>query len=300
MTQDSEFAKTLWKFLYWEWLERGQCVSDRVQSHSNISLLARNMAAKATPTLAIAAALEKLGYDGVYHMSKVIQNPPDAWMWIDAYKGEMGKRPKFTRKDWDHLLGDVQCAIDVPSVGVLPALIAAYPAAKVVVCERNVDSWWASMSATVLQNRDRPLNLLLWLLDTEFYRPFVTLQMTMAPLVFGPKGLEEHNAKAVYKEKYAEVRRLVPEERRLEYKLEDGWKPLCRFFGKEIPDEPFPYINEGKEFWERVALMRQLAMKRIVKKYGPILLAVGFAILGITFIGSPVEGMGWRSSLALH
>jgi hypothetical protein len=54
-------------------------------------------------------ALEKLGYDGVYHMNSVMQNPPDSHMWIDFFKWKyFGQGKPFTRKDWDQLLGDTQ------------------------------------------------------------------------------------------------------------------------------------------------------------------------------------------------
>lgn len=39
------------------------------------------------------------------------------------------------------------------------------------------------------------------------------------------------------------IRGLVPKERLLEWSVEDGWEPLCRFLGKPIPDEPFPHAN---------------------------------------------------------
>lgn len=227
-------------------------------------------------------------------MTHIIKNPPDAWMWIDACKAQIGKGKPFTSEDWDHLLGNVQCTIDMPTVGVLPSLIAAYPEAKVLICERDVDEWYASMKATVIPTRFHPLHLPLWLLDTDFYRPFVSLQMLMAPVFFGPKGLEEKNAKAVYKEKYTETRRLVPESRRLEYKLEEGWEPLCKFLGKEMPKEPFPRINEGKHWVERARIMRWLAVKRVTKKLMPFIVAVAVAVAGIlsmAFANRPGNGV---------
>ncbi|KAB8269267.1 hypothetical protein BDV30DRAFT_242576 [Aspergillus minisclerotigenes] len=30
----------------------------------------------------------------------------------------------------------------------------------------------------------------------------------------------------------------------LEFKVQDGWDPLCQFLGKEVPSEPFPHVNE--------------------------------------------------------
>lgn len=48
------------------------------------------------------------------------------------------------------------------------------------------------------------------------------------------------------------IRRLVPEERLLEWNVEDGWKPLCEFLGKEVPETPFPRTNDKDGFAKRV------------------------------------------------
>jgi hypothetical protein len=51
-------------------------------------------------------------------------------------------------------------------------------------------------------------------------------------------GIERHNDM---------VRRLVPKNNLLEFHPADGWKPLCEFLGKDIPEgnPDFPHINEG-------------------------------------------------------
>ena len=48
------------------------------------------------------------------------------------------------------------------------------------------------------------------------------------------------------------IRGLVPKERLLEWSAEDGWEPLCKFLGKEVPNEPFPRINDAAGFAVRV------------------------------------------------
>ncbi|KAI1263580.1 hypothetical protein F5Y18DRAFT_428854 [Xylariaceae sp. FL1019] len=34
----------------------------------------------------------------------------------------------------------------------------------------------------------------------------------------------------------------------LEFRPQQGWGPLCGFLGKDMPDEPFPRLNEKKTF----------------------------------------------------
>lgn len=56
------------------------------------------------------------------------------------------------------------------------------------------------------------------------------------------------NAKQTYLNHNEHVKHVVPPERLLRYEMGSGWKPLCAFLGKEVPDMPFPFTNEGKEF----------------------------------------------------
>ena len=39
------------------------------------------------------------------------------------------------------------------------------------------------------------------------------------------------------------IRGLVPKENLLEWTPEDGWEPLCKFLGKDVPNKPFPHVN---------------------------------------------------------
>lgn len=57
------------------------------------------------------------------------------------------------------------------------------------------------------------------------------------------QGFIDHNKK---------IKRLVPKERLLEFRVEEGWEPLCRFLGKDVPDEPYPKVNEGSHAAEYV------------------------------------------------
>ncbi|KAI4191061.1 MAG: hypothetical protein L6R41_000376 [Letrouitia leprolyta] len=48
-----------------------------------------------------------------------------------------------------------------------------------------------------------------------------------------------------YRDHYAHIRAIVPQERILEFKLKDGWSELCKFLHRPIPvDEPGPHINQ--------------------------------------------------------
>lgn len=78
----------------------------------------------------------------------------------------------------------------------------------------------------------------------------------------GARNLDEArgNARDMYREYYAEIRRIAPKERLLEYKLGSGWEPLCDFLGKEVPDEEFPHANESQSL---VVMFEEMGKKGV-------------------------------------
>lgn len=74
----------------------------------------------------------------------------------------------------------------------------------------------------------------------------------------------------------------VPPEKLLIMELGEGWAPLCEFFDKPIPDEPFPHVNDAKAL-EGAALK---LVRDCIMVWGGILLGVGFCLWsGYRFLG---------------
>ena len=75
-------------------------------------------------------------------------------------------------------------------------------------------------------------------------------------------SLERENAIAVHQRSLDKVRELVPKEKLLEWKVQDGWGPLCKFLGMQEPEEGFPRINETAWFLDAMAgIVRDLEWK---------------------------------------
>lgn len=71
----------------------------------------------------------------------------------------------------------------------------------------------------------------------------------------------------------------MPKSRLLEFKSEDGWKPLCEFLGKPIPKgEPYPRLNDGDGV---VKLHAFLYWIRLVKALGKIVGTVGAIVAAV-------------------
>lgn len=59
---------------------------------------------------------------------------------------------------------------------------------------------------------------------------------------------EDSKTAQTYLEHNALVRKVCPPERLLEFKLGSGWEPLCEFLGKEVPEGPYPNVNDKNMF----------------------------------------------------
>lgn len=79
-------------------------------------------------------------------MDSALNNPPDNDLWLRAsaakYPDQRRQESAFDKKDWDQLLGHCQAVTGSPAVIFAKELIEAYPEAKVVLTNRNVDSWY--------------------------------------------------------------------------------------------------------------------------------------------------------------
>jgi hypothetical protein len=51
---------------------------------------------------------------------------------------------------------------------------------------------------------------------------------------------------------HAEVKREVPGDRLLVWSVTEGWEPLCEFLEVDVPDAPFPRVNDSDTYGERL------------------------------------------------
>ncbi|KAH6884539.1 hypothetical protein B0T10DRAFT_493344 [Thelonectria olida] len=207
-----------------------------------------------TGSASICKALTILGYQDVYHGIKAIDSKED-WAIMDraadasfpvlpTYTGQ-----PFTRGQWDELFGHCEATTDVAAV-FAPQLIEAYPEAKVLLVIRDFDKWFASVDKGILSN--------LWSPVAEFSINYVEPVLGSITGISARKQMlgffEAHsyeechaNARKAYDRHHRVIREMVPPERLLEYRMGEGWEPLCEFLDKAVPDVEFPWVNEAAE-----------------------------------------------------
>jgi hypothetical protein len=74
------------------------------------------------------------------------------------------------------------------------------------------------------------------------------------------KGDFPTHGKQVFREHYEEIRRLTPPDNLLEYRVTEGWKPLCDFLQHEVPAIEFPRGNSMEDFITRCRLRNKKQM----------------------------------------
>jgi len=232
------------------------------------------------------AALMRLGYN-TSHGFDVHANKRDCLMWNEAFDAKYHEdtsidlnQPDF----WDQLLGHVSAVTDWPHNSFGPELINAYPNAKVILVEREIEAWYKSFERAVIRGADYPRVIAaVAFLDPwgmGFFKDiqrkgFITGQFR-AKDAAGWRA----NARPVYRAHYAEIRETLKSQpdRLLEYQLGSGWEPLCKFLGKAVPDEPFPRVNESASHDEMQVIAAMIGLRNCLRNIAictaPFMLAI--------------------------
>ncbi|MFE9280451.1 sulfotransferase family protein [Nocardiopsis alba] len=209
-----------------------------------------------TGTTSMKAALERLGLGPCHHMSEVLESSSLADRWAAIASTPAGE------VDWVRLMEGWRSGVDWPLSFFWRELADAFPDTRILLTVRDPYRWYASMHATIFeairesvrapddQLLPEELTTILPLLD----------RMWNAHFGVGPGEVpDEATAVAAFERHTARVRAEVPADRLLVYRVGQGWEPLCAFLGVDVPDEPFPRLNDTEamlakqEEWRRDA-----------------------------------------------
>lgn len=226
-------------------------------------------------------ALRILGFNECHHMYNIFTGDAEHLDgWVRAIKSKFGPpgSPPFTRDDWDELLANYQAVTDVPGTLFGPELARAYPDAKIVVINRDPEAWHKSVMGSIATQVDVPLlTRVRWglcaLLDPNTRALSRFFKALLQHGLGGMKWHDKPRAMRWFHNLYAEVREEIPENRKLEMTIKDGWGPLCEFLGVDVPTEtdpktgrkteiPFPRLHDQDEFNRTQAVMRKRMIGR--------------------------------------
>ena len=225
-----------------------------------------------TGTSSLQKALQILGYP-CYHMRVIVQNN-DYHYFIKLGAQKMAlkqsqikngdttpwKNSIIQNYDWNKIFKDrgYHATVDEPTCAFYKELMEYYPNYKVIHNLRDPERWYDSAINTImrlhLMNRERWLwRFVLGKLPNVYWD-------CCGDFVFDGQLRNKQKMIQRYKEWNQEVVNHVPKDRLLLLDLKQGWEPLCKFLGiKEIPDIPFPHVNEREIVANAMNIMNNIA-----------------------------------------
>ena len=192
-----------------------------------------------TATMSLKMALDDIGCGPCHHMDIVLQDmPKHVPMWNAAADGN---------PDWEAIYSGYSAAVDWPTAAFWRELIEAYPKAKFILSSRSAESWYQSISQTILAVLTAPEK---W---PEEQREW--LQMVCRVVIDRSLGgkTDKDSVIAAFEAHEAAVKEALPADKLLVFQATDGWGPLCEFLGKPMPSEPYPRSNSREEFFALLA-----------------------------------------------
>jgi hypothetical protein len=253
-------------------------------SESHDGLLIINAGLFRMATKSMAQAYKILGYRTHHGLLEDVMETP--WSLIEqaaeatwpSVPGAAARAPN-TRAEWDAVWGaKYQVVTDLASP-FARELIVAYPDAKVVVVQRDFDTWWPSFRSELRDKVMKEPNSSIQAFITWRFlgiRPVHAMRKVIMGF-FNAKSREEVDmacAREAYDAYFRDIRAMVPPERRLEYKMGSGWEPLCTFLGVEVPDEKFPQANDKVAHSAEAESRQKKFLTNAIKVAGPWVLAL--------------------------
>jgi hypothetical protein len=181
-----------------------------------------------TGTTSLKIALQLLTGKPSYHMADIFENPSHIEFWHSKATGET--------VDWNRFFASYGSAIDWPAAAFWPELMRVYPEAKVLLSERDPESWWKSANRTIFPKILQATGPWREMMDSLFAKHF-TLALT-----------DKTACIAAYQRNTERVLDEVPAQRLIRWQAEDGWKPICEALGVDKPNQPFPKANTTEDF----------------------------------------------------
>ncbi|KAM5352746.1 hypothetical protein ACJ41O_005468 [Fusarium nematophilum] len=244
-----------------------------------------------TGSYSMCLALTQLGYKDVYHCMHTLDEPSH-WMFfgraadrlfpsLPSYNGQ-----GMTAADWDELFGPCEAITDIAGP-FSESLILCFPEAKVILVERAFERWEPSVRSLfdgnfgLLQNFVRD-----WVEPLTRPRGETSYVENLQKMLLGWTQSRNHaeiveNLRELYDRHNETVKRMVPPERLLLYRLGSGWEPLCEFLDRDVPSVEFPHGNEATAFrrtiWNKQVRTVKKAAPTIGLYLGGLVLAVGLA-----------------------
>ena len=187
-----------------------------------------------TGTKSISEALRQLGFT-VYDWEEQLFDFLDYW--VDVFQN--GATP-----DVKQIYQDADAIVDMPGNLFWEEILEAFPDCKVILSERDEDSWLQSWENHLKMLQSDRFQIIL---RDKLSQTGRKVNVIANSCVEASLGSTNPKSTCVFRKRYRmhnhRVKSIVPPEKLLVFNAKQGWKPLCDFLGCEIPTSAFPHEN---------------------------------------------------------
>jgi hypothetical protein len=254
-------------------------------------------------TASLAQALRTLGITNVHHATKVNDTTEflawgyAAWcsfpylrrsrLFRPFYISTYDPLPPWSRGNWDRLIGHYEAVTDLGGL-CAKEIFQAYPESRVILVERPVDSWVRSYRFITDH----------WLYGWHKLWLYTVASWVGLPQYIGIRDLQcgfleaasaqeaREKLPELHQRHYAIMRELVPKDQLLDFRLQDGWEPLCKFLDVPVPDAPFPHVNERDELMRFRNAIFWDVLKRLLRRLSVLAMTAGILTAAFRAVAS--------------
>ncbi|CAK8681899.1 unnamed protein product [Clavelina lepadiformis] len=206
-----------------------------------------------TGTKSMAAALETLGYN-VYDYFDHFWYHYNEWQEICSQGA--------TKEIFQRMYKDVDVVANMMPLKFWKEIHDAFPDAKIILTTRDENDWLPSYIAQWKSIDDYFLYKMMMLITPTGRRMFKYYQLlvriyegAVMKHPFDYKFLQNETMMRLgYRTHQTGCIANAPKDKLLVYSVRDGWKPLCKFLGKEIPSKAFPRLNSRKAIFDKLKI----------------------------------------------
>lgn len=188
-----------------------------------------------TGTKSITKALRHLGFT-VFDWEEQMFDFMDHW--VDVFQN--GAKPDVKR-----IYQNADAVVDIPGNFFYEEILECFPDCKVVLSEREEDSWIKSAVSHFekIAGTRSYITYLLSMLSATFRKLSYVSHSSRCALFGSLNPKSTYVFRKRYRIHNQRVKSIVPADKLLVYNVKQGWKPLCDFLGCAAPSVPFPHEN---------------------------------------------------------
>jgi len=198
---------------------------------------------------------------------------------------------QYILRTLQNILSGYIATTDTPSAQFVPEILELWPDAMVICTVRDPDAWARSIDQIVKVSSTHTWFLLVALFPLPGLRYFTTYVHALqhgrwGELYVRPGDHISEYTRAWYDRHIEWLKTVVSEEKLVFFDVRDGWAPLCKALGKEVPrnekgeELEFPKLNDAHsadEFARQIVRKGLLAWCHILGTCGVV--GVGLLVL---------------------